>query len=325
MNGLTLSSATDLSATLVPTVFIDYYMPSANGSFVKVYLYLLRCMDKIPEAFSLSYLADQLEETEKDILRALRYWEKAGILKLHKEKDGSLSSICLLTPKKPEKKTEAPRGELPNDEDLKWIATIVENYMERPLTPTDYRLLEYLYGDLHFSAELIFYLYEHCISKNKKSASYIEAVAVSWSKQGITTAEEAEAASLSYTQSYTMVMKAFGLNRMPGAAERQYIDRWTSGLELPSEVILEACNRTLLNTQKPDFKYCNRILTNWHEKGVTGLNDIKELDNRFTASKEAKPLTAEVQPKTSNRFHGYPQRSYTKDDYSHLEKQLLSK
>ena len=30
--------------TIVPNQFIDRFMPSANGEFVKVYLYLLRCI-----------------------------------------------------------------------------------------------------------------------------------------------------------------------------------------------------------------------------------------------------------------------------------------
>lgn len=68
--------------TLLPDDFIDYYMPRANGEFVKIYLYLLRCTHLRDADPSLSSLADVFSCTEKDIVRALRYWEKAGLLSL---------------------------------------------------------------------------------------------------------------------------------------------------------------------------------------------------------------------------------------------------
>lgn len=337
MNDLTLCAEEGFSSTSVSNIFIDYYMPEANGSFVKVYLYLLRCMQRTPEVLSISYLADQLGETEKDILRALKYWEKIKLLTLKTGPDGSVSSISLLTPVKPvtAEVQNAPAllerpvytteqiAALSNDEEVKWIITIIENYLSRPLRPKDLQLILYLYDTLRFSAELIFYLYEHCISKGKKNASYIEAVAVSWAEQGISTVEEAENASIQYNSSYSAVTKAFGLNRMPGAAERRYIDSWIQGLGFSIELVTEACNRTLLNTQKPDFKYTDRILNNWYKKGVKSSEDIKKLDSEFNASRAGKLASPEAQPKLPNRFHSFPQRDYSQEDYSNMEKELL--
>ena len=63
----------------VPRVFIDKYMADANGEFVKVYLFLLRCMGSSATSdCSISAIADHFNYTEKDILRALKYWEKIG-------------------------------------------------------------------------------------------------------------------------------------------------------------------------------------------------------------------------------------------------------
>ncbi len=42
MHTFTLQDERVSQATAVPDLFLDYYMPSANGEFVKVYLYLLR-------------------------------------------------------------------------------------------------------------------------------------------------------------------------------------------------------------------------------------------------------------------------------------------
>lgn len=64
--------------TYIPNAFIDTYMPEANGSFVKVYLYLLRQMGTVTPVLTIEMMADMLSNTEADILRALRYWKKQG-------------------------------------------------------------------------------------------------------------------------------------------------------------------------------------------------------------------------------------------------------
>lgn len=38
-------------ATILSNIFIDHFMPKANGEFVKVYIYLLRMLGRPEEAF----------------------------------------------------------------------------------------------------------------------------------------------------------------------------------------------------------------------------------------------------------------------------------
>ena len=97
MDGISVYSE-DARTTLVPNEFIDYYMPRANGTFVKVYLYLLRCLTAPGAGFGISDIADALEETEKDILRALRYWEREHVLSLtwgEKEEIRERYELCM--------------------------------------------------------------------------------------------------------------------------------------------------------------------------------------------------------------------------------------
>lgn len=82
--------------TIVPNQFIDRFMPSANGEFVKVYLYLLRCIHSHASNCTISEIADKFNNTEMDIQRALRYWQKEGLLSLEETADGKLCGIGLL-------------------------------------------------------------------------------------------------------------------------------------------------------------------------------------------------------------------------------------
>ena len=70
-----------IDATLIANEFLDKYMPRANGDYVKVYLYLLKnCSDYVDYGM----VAEALSLTEGDVIRAVRYWEKEGILAVGK-------------------------------------------------------------------------------------------------------------------------------------------------------------------------------------------------------------------------------------------------
>lgn len=85
--------------TTIYNSFIEDYMPTANGSYVKVYLYIAKCLQAKESNFSISSLADQLENTEKDILRALMYWEKKGLMSLNRDKaTGEILGLEMLIP-----------------------------------------------------------------------------------------------------------------------------------------------------------------------------------------------------------------------------------
>ncbi len=371
MNKIRLHSAAEIMTTTVSNAFIDYYMPQANGSYVKVYLYLLRCLSGQPEDFSISFLADRLENTEADVLRALKYWEKMGLLSITEDASHSISSITMKNPVSlethstetelsvtkmqtppsvPESASEpsyhAPErpsytneqiAALTSNDEVQWIMNIIEIYLERPLKPKDIQLILYLYDTIGFSTELIMYLYEYCISKGKKNSSYIETVALAWAEQGISTVEQAEEANALFNTNHSAVSKAFGLNRTPGTIEKQYIDKWVSKYSFPIDIIVEACNRTLLNTQKADFKYTDKILEVWYTKGVKSPDDIKRLDSEFNAIKTAKAQQTAANagvpasdnpssPKgTTNRFNAFPQRNYTQEDYAEIEKRMLAR
>lgn len=93
MAKITLHKDNGNPTTNVPNRFIDEYMTAANGEFVKIYLYLLRCMSSPDCSFSISKTADKFEHTEKDVQRALKYWEKMNLLRLEYDADKNISSI----------------------------------------------------------------------------------------------------------------------------------------------------------------------------------------------------------------------------------------
>ncbi len=95
MTAINISSDIATSFTTVSDIFIDQYMPKANGEFVKVYLYLLRATGSGAGIATISEIADHFSNTEADIIRALNYWASEGILQLQTGADGQIVGVNL--------------------------------------------------------------------------------------------------------------------------------------------------------------------------------------------------------------------------------------
>ncbi len=96
MNKLTIRPQSQNNTTTIENHFIDVFMPRANGEFVKIYLYLVRIMNDPTSASTLSTIADNLEHTEKDLMRGLNYWEKEGLLNIARDTDGNITEIDMV-------------------------------------------------------------------------------------------------------------------------------------------------------------------------------------------------------------------------------------
>ena len=318
---------TDNGVTLIENVFIDQYMPGANGEFVKLYLYLLRCAGTGRE-LSISSIADFFDHTEKDVRRALAYWEKLSLLKLQYDNSDNITDIVFTGTASARETAMSGPSETSSGQDV----YVQERYLGRPLTSAESSNLLYFYDKLHFSSELIDYLIEYCASKGNPGSRYMEKVAQGWYLEGVTTVEQAKASSAVFQKDYRAIFRALGLgSRTPAPAETEYMDRWLGEYGFPAELITEACNRTIRQTHQASFDYTDGILKSWVEKKVTSLDDVRKLDQDFLQKKE------ESLPKTSSRstrsstagsrkrtagssFSNMQQRDY---DWSALEKQLL--
>lgn len=380
--------------TSIHNTFIEKYMLGANGSYVKVYLYLSKCIQAGQEDLSISSLADQMENTEKDVIRALNYWEKKKLLKITRSEDKSvILGIDVLNPDElpdtadeqkkavaansqpgkavpdikesaaatgkktaateslpagpassslPENgKPDSPSGKqadrqhsfrvtaeqtkrLTANHDFCWTCNVVESYLERPIKPGELQLISYLYDNLHFTSELILYLYEYCISLGKINTGYLQSVAIAWHEKQVQTPEDAQAASTTYNASYTAVSKAFALGRALAVIEKKYVDRWQNQWKMDLSVILEACNRTMLKIRRADFKYAEGILEKWHNDGISTLLDVEKADAAFSKKQADK---ASSQKKNTghvkNSYASYVQHGLSSDDADALEKKLL--
>jgi len=330
MTKLTLTN--NFQGTLLENEFIDKYMPEANGEYVKVYLLLLRYMNDPTTELSVSKIADILDHTEKDVLRALNYWKKQGLIDFetkHSEKKPVLPAVveAVTEEKKVIRKKESnPR----NRKELKELLFVAEQYLGKTLTKTDIDTIIYFYDELGMSADLIEYLIEYCVENGHKSIHYIQKVALSWSEQKITTVEAAKSSTVMYNKNCYSILNAYGIKgRAPATTEITYIRRWNEEYAFSLDLILEACNRTMNAIHQPSFEYTDTILKKWLEKGVRTLQDVAIIDEMYQKEKaekkqESSPRTPTPNPipKTKkNKFNNFEGRTY--DNMDELTRKLI--
>ena len=153
-----------------------------------------------------------------------------------------------------------------------------------------------------------------------KSMHYIQKVALSWADSGIETVAQAKEQSMSYNRHCFAVLNAFGIkNRGPAASELTYIRKWAEEYGFSTDIIQEACRRTISATHQPSFEYADTILTKWHGQNIRHLADIASLDEAF--QKEKASHRASARAKTAPRnLNNFERRNYDMDS---LEEQLL--
>ena len=321
------------AATLISNSFIENYMPKANPTFAMIYILAYKRLSNGAHVETKD-LAETFRLLESDVINAWNYWEREGLVTITATDPDSMGITFIEPPQKePEKEkkeTRKPNGfsektdysvqELEyyqsQSDEIKNLFSHAEQAFGRTLKYTDLNLLYGLHDWLKLPVPVILKLITHCCESGKKSMNYIETVAVNWRDEGIETEAAADEFINAFNKDYRSILRAFGQqSRNPAPKETEFMKRWLGELNMPLEIILEACDKTMMALGKPNFKYADAIVAKWSENGVKNLGDINKLEEDFTQIKTAK--TRRAAPKKKERFANFEGRPI---DFNELEK-----
>lgn len=348
MNSLSVSQDSHAGMTMLSNRFIDEYMTDANDAQIKVYLYLLRCAGTgLPSG--ISAIADRFNYTEKDILRALQYWDKKHVISMLYDDTGKLVGIRLenldaraadiISMPETAQPSPAPIPAAPvtaaassaveepvydksvitldqikafkQQAETSELVFITEQYLGKPLSSENIRSIIFMTDILQFSTDLIDYLVQYCVDRGKKDFRYIEKVAINWAQAGVSTPKEAAAYAIKYDKNIYTVMNALGRTNAPTQKEASYIQKWFREYGFTPDMVLEACERCALATDKHRFEYTDGILQSWKENGVHTIQDIQDADAAFQKKKTSRGVRS---ASSSNPFHQFRQNQYDYDE-----------
>lgn len=296
--------------------FIENHMPSANGAYVKVYLLALSLAFSGYE-MSTAGMARQLNLLESDVVNALDYWNNRNLLKYDGENVlfGNAKPTPVIEKEPEKKKIEQISAAITENKPLADLCTLSQEILGKTLNNKEIETLYWFYDELMLSPEVITMLLEYCVSKNKRNMNYIEKVAISWHKNGITTINSADKFINSEKEKNTYLYslrKLFGIDdRNLSKAEEKYLKTWHDDYGMDENMVGLAYEYCIMQTSKLSFPYMNSIIKRWHEINIHTVPEA-EKDREDFKNKNRK----------SNDLNVYDDNGI---DYNELEKLMQDK
>ncbi len=309
------------SETTIPDIFFTEYLAEAKGDYLKVYLYIL-FLSKYNKEIKLNDLTKKLSLPLNIIHNAINYWEETGIIT--KKNTGyivnSIQEIELHKLYKP--KVSLTPKDIAKSAESQYRAKIVDSinttFFQGIMSPGWYTDIELWFKKYSFDGDVMRALFQYCFDRSALHRNYISVVAEAWSKNNIKTYNDLEM-YFQKQEKFTIFKKAIskklGINRPLTQYEEAYIEKWIIdfGYSLP---IIEIALKKTTSKANPTFDYIDKLLTDWHEKGLKTQNDIEKYLLEF---KQKKQNIKELEKKA--KYNNYEQRKYNNLDSLYANKQ----
>ncbi|MDY3304647.1 MAG: DnaD domain protein [Clostridia bacterium] len=324
--------ASESDSFTISNRFVDKYIRDANASYIKIYLYMLR-HSRNSGNLSLDKISADTGLLGSDVINAIKFWCKEGVMKCESSSDGSSAiSILNLNASAPQASgEEEPMSEpekhlypadksvissyraknvvktIQSDGKLAHLFDLIQQMLGKSLSANDYKIIYSFIDYLSLPDKVIIILFEYCTSIGKTNMRYIEKIAYSWADKGINTSDKALKYIKQLSENNSVVnhyRKLFKINgRDFSDDEEKMLFSWINTMNLSEEQIVSAYNISVLNTGKISFKYMDAVLKN-------------EAENKSGASGRDVPSNVK-----NSKFRNYPP-TYNISD---AEKEMLDK
>ena len=322
----------DLGDTPIENIFLNDFMPMANGTYVKVYLLGYKYAHDRDSKLELTNqtVAKHLDLPLEDVLRAWDFWEAKGIIQKSGEDDVnyeikflSLKQLYIknnLMGKPPALKKEAPSsladdlvGALKNPM-INTVFNRIDEIMRRQTQAIEKkRILDWFY-DYNMDPDVIEKAFQYGVEiKGVRKLSYVEGIVRNWYDMGLTTMD-AVIDQLSKDDHryhrYLKVMKAVGLsNKGLNGGDMKLISKWFDEYNYSMDMVLKGCEASS-KVQYPTINYIDGVISDWYKKGIKTPDDIEVKDKppeKPVAKHEAQRPKKQISYKT--KFHNFEQRT----------------
>lgn len=177
--------------------------------------------------------------------------------------------------------------------------TEIDSILKRESSPFEKQKILSWITDYNMNPDVIEEAFIYASRDGKKAnVNYVGGIIRNWYSAGITTItdvknffEENDVRMLEYKQ----VMQALGSSSNISEHGRLMVDRWRDEYGFSMELILKAFENTT-KIQNPNLNYIDKIITDWHQKGVKAIVDIPDAPKRAS------------EPVVRNKFHDFKQR-----------------
>lgn len=323
----------DLDYTPVSNIFIDKYMPTAKGIYIKVYLLGLRYCIAGELGINSSSISSMLSLSDEEIMEAWNYWNEEGIVEVNQIDTMGNYSIEFLnlikinnssTNNTAEKQTSITTQL--EDSSIKDMMQDIQKLLGRTLSSKEMSMYLSWKNDFNYTPEIILLLIQYSLSKGKTDHRYIEQIAISWHDAKVRTVDDAQNFIKRHEDKWLnmrKILKYLGIQSSDiMKPQEQLLEKWIDVYQFPLDIIYKACDVCFERINKADFKYIDAILNNWFKSEIKTLEDIEKKDTLRSTNRKKNSYYENNRNSASSKdtFSNRKQRFYDLDE---IEKKLL--
>lgn len=282
------------SDTLVSDIFITEHMSSADGDFVKIYVYCL-FLAKHKRQITVNDLSKKLGMDISKVKQAFAYWENAGVF-LKKENNIIMCDLKeqevhkLYRPKLTSTPEEAKISTERNQKRSQFITAINNMFFQGIMSPGWYMDIDAWFKKYEFEEDVMFALFKYCFDRHALNKNYILSVAENWYSKKIKNSFDLDDYYIAYEKTNEIkkkICKKLSINRKLTEYEEAYIDKWVMDYGFAFEIIEVALRKTTSKTN-PNFDYLNAVLTGWYESGLKTVEEVQNHVKQFKQNNKGK-------------------------------------
>lgn len=277
------------NSTSVDNIFINNYLPYADSTFVKVYLYgLYKCQDSNSRDNTIENFSNELNLSQEDVEKAFEYWQEQGLVQILNVIPFEVRYLPISDVLNNTKKYNAKKYESFN-------AQTQEILCGRMITPNEYREYYDIIERFHVEKDALLMIINYCVNikGNNVGYAYITTIAKDWANQKITTAKQVEERLLEFENLRTgmeYLCKLLGIKRLPNIEERALYQKWTQ--EGFDDEVLNFVAKKLKSKNKSNFQAMDILLDKYFSQKLFSVNEIELFEEEKTQSLHlAKTLT----------------------------------
>lgn len=268
--------------TEISDVFFTEYIAEAPAVAVKVYIYLLY-YTKYNKDISLNDLPKILGLSYNEMNTALEYWVNKGVM-IRKEYGYTLTSLETIELHKLYKPKIGLTAEeiKKNSQDQykeKTIQAINDKYFQGMMSTSWYNDILLWFKKYGFSEEVMLALFEQGYKNGAvQHRNYLLAVADAWAANKVKTHSDLDTYYIKLDKLSLLeknIKKALKIRRSLSSFECDIVKRWAVEFCYDFDIINLALAETV-KISNPSFKYVDKILEDWHKKGLKTKEDVRK-------------------------------------------------
>lgn len=337
----------DFGHTAIENIFINDFMPMANGVQLKVYLTGFKFAKDQSSSIEVTNasIAKHLNIPLSDVLAAWDFWENKNVIIKHPKVEAKdvtdfdvefLSLIQLYIDKNLESKKVAATAVAPSqtaemvnasqDPKIKEMFYLIDQLMRRNLQPNErMRILDWI-RNYNFDTNLIVRAFELAIEgRGQKNFNYVKSILLSWYDAGLLTLQDVENKLLQEKDEYLRYRRIYATlgygSKLPSEGDKEVMKRWLDEYQFEFDYLIFVLKESSKRTSNVNMNYLDKIIMDLFKAKIFTIEAYKTYSaERQMKDKSSNTPSSKVQ-KTGNKFHNFEQKTekYTNDE---LEKIL---